>query len=86
MASWFGIVAASGRIRAWNPRELRWGIAWINMLGSIFFMISAIGALVIPATGSELNPRWVNVGTFAGAVCFFVGALLLLPAWRRAEG
>ena len=55
------------------------------MVGSIFFMASAIGAFVLPMTGDVANARWANVGTFAGAVCFFIGALLLLPAWRRAQ-
>jgi hypothetical protein len=84
IASWFGIAAVSRRFFQWSPRDPWWGIAWINMLGSVFFMFSAIGALVLPATGAMANVRWANAGTFAGAVCFFIGAALLLPSWRRA--
>ncbi len=84
IASGLGIVAVSTRFFSWRPRDVWWGIAWINMLGSVFFMFSAIGALVLPATGAMANVRWANAGTFAGAVCFFIGAGLLLPAWRRA--
>lgn len=83
VASGYGILAVSDRFFTWQPRDLWWRIAWLNMIGSIFFMISAIGAVLIPATGSELDPRWANAGTFAGAVCFFVGAALMLPAWRK---
>jgi hypothetical protein len=49
-------------------------------VGSIFFMISAIAAFTLPTTGEEINTTLVNSATFVGAVCFFVGAyLLLLP-------
>jgi hypothetical protein len=84
VASWLGIVAVSGRVRAWLPHNLGWVIAWVNMVGSVFFMASALGAVILPATGAEADARLANVGTFAGAVCFFVGAILLVPAWRRA--
>lgn len=85
VASGLGIQAVSKRVFEWNPKDLWWTIAWINMLGSVFFMFSAIGALVLPATGAMANVRWANAGTFAGAVCFFVGAGLVIPAWRRAQ-
>ena len=49
------------------------------MLGSIFFGISAVGAFVLPETGLPLNVFLVNMGTFAGGVCFLVAAILLLP-------
>jgi hypothetical protein len=55
------------------------------MVGSVFFMMSAISAFVIPMTGSEVDPRWANLGTLLGAVCFFLGAALLIPAWREAS-
>jgi hypothetical protein len=59
-------------------------IAWLNMLGSIAFMFSALGAYLLPTTGSEVNAQWAVAGTFVGAVCFFVGAGLMLPAWAAA--
>jgi hypothetical protein len=85
IASGYGILAVSKRFFQWSPHDLGWGIAWVNMVGSIFFMFSAIGAFVLPMTGDLANARWANVGTFAGAACFFIGAALLLPAWARAE-
>ena len=85
IASAYGIAAVSNRFFEWRSHGAWWRIAWINMVGSIFFMASAIGAFVLPMTGDVANARWANVGTFAGAVCFFIGALLLLPAWRRAQ-
>ena len=34
---------------------------------------------ISPATGELRNAERANLGTFVGAVCFLVGALLLLP-------
>lgn len=48
------------------------------MLGSGLFMISAVASLVEP--GPVVKAPWTaNFGTFGGAVCFFVGAHLLIP-------
>jgi hypothetical protein len=85
VASGYGILAVAGRYRAWKPNDPSWRIAWLNMVGSVFFMMSAISAFVPPMTGSEIDPRWVNLGTLLGALCFFLGALLLIPAWKSAS-
>jgi hypothetical protein len=65
-------------------RELPWWIAWLNMLGSVAFMVSAIAGFVVPSTGTVLDLRLDNTGTLIGAVCFLVGAALMVPAWRSA--
>lgn len=62
-----------------------WWVAALNYLGSIFFMLSAIGAFTLPTTGDVVNIALVNSGTFLGAVCFFVGAYLLLPSRRAVD-
>ena len=66
-------------ILSWNPRSIPWGIGALNLIGSIFFGISAVGAFVLPDTGLPLNIFLVNMGTFAGGICFLFGAILLLP-------
>ena len=66
------------------PGSTPWQIAWLNMIGSIFFMVSAIASYVLPQTGTMLDVKWANLGTFLGAVCFLVGAALMLPAWTEA--
>ena len=38
-----------------------------------------IAAFTLPTTGEAINVTIVNTGTFVGAVCFFIGAYLLLP-------
>jgi len=63
----------------WRPRNLGWSVAMLNMVGSIGFGVSAIAAYAVPATGDVVSMRWDTLGTFLGALCFFLGALLLIP-------
>ena len=83
IASVFGILAA-GRFLSFQPRSFPWLIAWLNMIGSILFMFSALASYVLPTTGEFINSQASVTGTLWGAVCFFLGALLLLPGWHRA--
>ncbi len=53
-------------------------ICWANMLGSVFFGISAAGAKMLP-DGTLKNEGWNNWGTFLGAVGFFIAAMALRP-------
>jgi hypothetical protein len=64
---------------AWRPREWSWWITLVNLLGSIAFGVSAVASYVIPATGELRNAARANLGTLVGAICFLIGALLLLP-------
>ena len=84
-SSAFGVVAARSAGSAPGAGPLPRRVAWTNMLGSIFFMASAIASTVVPWTGLVLDDRWLALGTFLGAVCFFIAAWLLLPAWRAAR-
>jgi hypothetical protein len=56
-----------------------WNIAALNLLGSVFFGISAVAALVEPSTSEPVSAAIANAGTTAGAICFFAGAVLLIP-------
>jgi hypothetical protein len=77
-------ILALGRLLSFRPRSFPWWIAWLNMIGSIFFMASAIASFVLPSSG-ELISNPVSVGgTLFGAVCFLLGAVLMFPAWSRA--
>ena len=55
-------------------------IAALNMIGSVFFGIAAVASYVVPSTGDVLDLAAANFTTGLGAICFLVGALLLLPA------
>ena len=84
ISSTFAVLAA-GRFFSWRPRVAGWRIAWLNMIGSLAFMGAAIGAYVLPSSGEAISLAWADRGTFVGAVCFFVGALLAIPAWKPAH-
>ena len=64
---------------AWRPRSWSWWITLLNLIGSIAFGVSAVAGDINPATGQLHNAERSNLGTFIGAICFLVGALLLLP-------
>jgi hypothetical protein len=82
VSSAFGILAL-GRFLRWDPPSLPWRIAWINMIGSVLFMASALASYVLPATDEVLGTRMAVAGTLFGALCFLVAAALMFPAWRR---
>lgn len=84
IASAYGILALSGHFLSLQLRSLPWWIAWLNMVGSICFMASALASYVLPTTGAYIDTAVAVGGTLIGAACFLVGALLMLPAWRRA--
>jgi hypothetical protein len=67
---------ASAR-RGWRPE--RTGPGWwqplVNLLGCVFFGVSAIAAYVLPTTGSMVSETIANVNTCAGAACFLACAL-----------
>ena len=84
VASWLAYAEAGNRWLSWRPRDLGWTIAALNLLGSVFFGLSAVGAYVVPETGELLDVTLANAGTFLGAICFLLGAALLLPEASRS--
>lgn len=85
VASILAVRATTHRESLWDPEARNWWSTWLNMIGSIAFMISAIFAWVDPSTGEALNTDWVNLGTFVGAIGFFVAAILLKPEADREK-
>ena len=63
----------------WRPRSWSWWITLANLIGSIAFGVSAVAGYINPVTGVVHNVARANTQTFIGAVCFLIGALLLLP-------
>jgi hypothetical protein len=84
VASAYAISALGVGFWGLRLRVLSWWIAWLNMLGSVAFMASALASFVLPSTDTLIDIPLANAGTFLGAVCFLVGAALLLPAWRAS--
>ena len=48
------------------------------MMGCVAFQVSALAAFV-RKTGVTIDERMANFGTFVGALCFLVAALLVRP-------
>jgi len=84
VSSAYAVLAVSRSFLSFEPRSFPWRIAWVNMLGSVLFMASAVASYVVPSTDAALSSHLATAGTFWGALCFLVGAALMLPAWRRA--
>jgi hypothetical protein len=74
-----------------TPTLQGWWEPAVNLLGCIFFGISAIAGYVIPSSGSPLDLGASNFNTSIGAACFLACALATLrsghtlksPRWRR---
>jgi hypothetical protein len=77
---------ASAR-HGWLPQ--RGGAGWwqptVNLLGCIFFGISAIAGYVVPSTGSMLDQAAANWNTSLGAACFLACALDTLCSDRVSK-
>jgi hypothetical protein len=52
--------------------------AGINMIGCVAFGVSAVGAFVFNS-GASADGTLADLGTFLGALCFLVAALMVLP-------
>jgi hypothetical protein len=64
---WHGCLPARGGEGWWQPA--------VNLLGCIFFGISAVAGYVVPSTGSVLDLAAANWNTSLGAACFLACAL-----------
>ncbi len=69
-----------------SDRSVGWRISALNLTGSIAFGVAALASRYLRTTGEPANIALVNVGTFAGAACFLVGAALLPVESARAQG
>jgi multisubunit Na+/H+ antiporter MnhG subunit len=76
-------VRHGGILRA--KRTLEWWIAAVNLLGCILFLMAAIASYVVPDTGDILDLAAANVTTSLGALCFLIGAVLLLSEGGRTH-
>jgi hypothetical protein len=80
VASGLAWVATNDRVWRWRPGSRDWLIAALNLGGSVAFAASAVASYVVPDTDQVRNVALMNLGTFAGALAFLIGGLLLLPA------
>lgn len=83
VASGLAWVEVSRAWWSWRPRSLSWSITAVNLVGSIAFGVSAVASHIVPSSDQPRNVTLMNLGTFVGALCFLVGAVLLLPERTR---
>jgi hypothetical protein len=74
---WHGLVPARGGVGWWQPA--------VNLLGCVFFGISAIAGYVVPSKGSILDLAAANWNTALGAACFLACALDTLHTGEPAK-
>ena len=79
VSGYLAYVEVSGRGLRLPARTLEGGIVTVNLLGCVAFGASAVTGFVLPVTGELVNVALTNATTSIGALCFLVGALLLLP-------
>jgi hypothetical protein len=70
---------ASGLLAYRAARGPELTMAKVNLAGCVLFGISAVASYIVPSTGTVLDLAAANWSTALGALCFFVGSLMLLP-------
>jgi hypothetical protein len=85
IASLLAVHATTKTDRLWDPTSRIWEVAWVNLLGSMAFGISAAAGYISPNDGHVSHAALANLGTFVGALCFLAGALLMAPRPARAH-
>jgi hypothetical protein len=84
------IAYAASHRRGWRRLlPARDGDGWwqpaVNLLGCIFFGISAVAGYVVPATGSVIDLAAANWNTSLGAACFLACALDTLRTGKASK-
>jgi len=83
-----GVIAyrASARHGLWPARGHQgWWEPAVNLLGCVFFGISAVAGYLVPSTGAILDLAWANWNTALGAACFLACALATLRTGRTTK-
>lgn len=82
VASWLAYLAL--RPRGTVPHDIDRLVAVLNLAGSVAFGVAAVAARYVGDSTEVTDVALVNLGTFAGAVCFLAGAALLPVGSVRA--
>jgi hypothetical protein len=85
ISGYLAYVEVGGSLFSRPRKTLESRIASINLLGCIAFGVSAIAAFQLPSSGSIWHLAASNFTTAFGALCFLIGAVLLLPESAAAE-
>jgi len=70
----------------WPERTARgWWEPAVNLLGCIFFGISALAGYVVPSSGSVVDLAAANVNTSLGAACFLACAVATIRSGHTTK-
>jgi hypothetical protein len=69
----------------WQLRSISWWVVFINLLGCLGFMVSALFSIFLPGQPDATMVTLAVAFTLQGAVCFLVGSLLMLPETALEE-
>ena len=83
VSGYLAYVEVAGHLLGRPRWTLESAIVTVNLLGCLAFGVSAVASYVVPTTGNEVNLALVNSFTALGALCFLIGAVLLLPEGAR---
>lgn len=64
---------------AWQLKSISWWVVFINLLGCVGFMASAMLSIYLPRSPNVEVVTLATAFTLQGAVCFLGGSLLMLP-------
>ena len=78
VSGYLAYVEVAGHLFGRPHWTLEWAIVAVNLLGCLAFGVSAVASYVVPSTDSAVSLTMVNLFTALGALCFLIGALLLL--------
>lgn len=84
ISGYLAFIEVGNRYWSWMPKKLYWQIAFINLLGCIFFMISAVTPITPQADRADWVWLYSNTYTLLGAICFFISAVLSVYESRTA--
>jgi hypothetical protein len=83
VSGYLAYVEVSGHLLGRPRATLESRIVTVNLVGCLAFGISAVASYVVPSTGSAVNLAVVNTFTALGALCFLIGAILMLTEGAR---
>ena len=86
VSAYLAYIEVSHAYLSWRPKDLDWWITAINLAGCIAFMIASTMAWFPSGPEAAWIPAVSNANLWFGALCFFVGAVLLMRESRQAAG
>ncbi|MBK0329777.1 hypothetical protein I5535_21280 [Rhodobacteraceae bacterium F11138] len=85
LSGYLAFVETSHAFWSWKPRDLDWQIVFINFLGCVFFMTAGVLAYVPKSNDLTWIVNLANIHLWLGALCFLIGALLMMRESRQVE-